>query len=225
MELHDEQIQFNKNITRRRSKLDMLMASEQGRAAIDSMIHFVASRASVRSAAARIGVNPNTLSKWIMRGKQEDEGVYRELYDRIVVALGHAVAEAEVEQNNMKPEFYLRHGPARMLLGDVYNVQVPEGEYNLDGSVSLTTSGQSPTGITEATTQDEITNGCTDRITNSCNDDGLTNERTQQQDNTMTLEALAALRESGVDVNLLIDDLIAQNKPKEIIEKKYTTDD
>ena len=78
MELTSEQLQFKSGIRqRRRGKLDELMASEAGRQAIDEMIMFVASRASVRSAAARIGVNPNTLTKWISRGKQESEGVYR----------------------------------------------------------------------------------------------------------------------------------------------------
>ena len=77
MELTTEQLQFKSDIRqRRRGKLDELMDSEGGRRAIDEMILFIASRASVRSSAARIGVNPNTLTKWISRGKQESEGVY-----------------------------------------------------------------------------------------------------------------------------------------------------
>ena len=126
MELTSEQLQFKATIKKRRTGLlERMMQSDEGNRAIDEMIMFIASRASVRSAAARIGVNPNTLTKWISRGKQESEGVYRELYDRVVVALGQATAEAEVELNQMKPETYLTKGPGRILLGDFYNTELP----------------------------------------------------------------------------------------------------
>lgn len=178
------------------------MQTEEGRASIDSVVLFISNRASIKASAARIGINPNTLTRWIMRGKQEEEGVYRELFDRIVVALGQATAECEVELSNMKPEFYLKHGPGRILLGNVYNTNTedPTTVFGLDGSIS--SGGEiNPTGI-----QDE-----TD-IVLPANEQS----RTDEQDNSMTLEALAALRESGYDINAMIDETIAKNKTKTI---------
>jgi len=204
MELTDDDIRFDKTITKRRTgNLDRLMATEAGRSAIDSMIHFIASRASVRSAAARIGVNPNTLTKWIMRGKKESDGVYRELYDRVVIAIGHATAEAEVEVNNLKPEFYLRHGPARILIGDAYNTELPGVEYNIDGTIGIGT-GDNPTGITE--TDEELDQPAI-----------KSEDRTRQQDNQLLLEALAAMRANNIDVNSIVDDLIAENNVQNVI--------
>ena len=190
MELTPEQLQFKSGIRqRRRGKLDELMDSEAGRRAIDEMILFIASRASVRSSAARIGVNPNTLTKWISRGKQESEGVYRELYDRVVVALGQPTAQAEVELNQMKPEFYLTKGPGRVLLGDIYNTELPGAEYNIDGTVGLSTNDQNPTGITEHETTSE------QKITSE-------QDRADEHDNALILEALKAYRDAGIDINL-----------------------
>lgn len=199
MELTTEQLQFKNHIRqRRRGKLDELMDSEGGRLAIDEMVLFIASRASVRSAAARIGVNPNTLTNWISRGKRESEGVYRELYDRIVVALGQATAEAEVELNQMQPKTYLTQGPGRILLGDIYNTELPGAEYNIDGTVS-------PIGIDSDTS-------ITERDDTSVQPaiDGQT--KTTEQDNQLMLEALKAMRDNGIDINAVIDDLVEQNK-------------
>ena len=207
MELTSEQLQFKSGIRqRRRGKLDELMASDAGRLAIDEMIMFVASRASVRSAAARIGVNPNTLTKWISRGKQESEGVYRELYDRVVTALGQATAEAEVELNQMKPDVYLTKGPGRILLGDFYNTELPTAEYNVDGTISLTTSEHNPTGLIEHTPDSE-------HIATS---EQVSIERQKEQDNQLTLEALASMREAGIDINSVIDGLVEKNKSEKI---------
>ena len=207
MELTSEQLQFKSGIRqRRRGKLDELMASDAGRQAIDEMIMFIASRASVRSAAARIGVNPNTLTKWLMRGKQEEEGPYRELWDRVVIALGQATAEAEVELNQMKPETYLTKGPGRILLGDFYNTELPTAEYNVDGTISLATSEHNPTGLIEREPDSE-------HIATS---EQMTIERQAEQDNQLTLEALASMREAGIDINSVIDNLVAENSQKKI---------
>ena len=207
MELTSEQLQFKSGIRqRRRGKLDELMASDAGRQAIDEMIMFIASRASVRSAAARIGVNPNTLTKWLMRGKTDSEGVYRELYDRVVIALGQATAEAEVELNQMKPETYLTKGPGRILLGDFYNTELPTAEYNVDGTISLATSEHNPTGLIEHEPDSE-------HIATS---EQMTIERQAEQDNQLTLEALASMREAGIDINSVIDNLVAENSQKKI---------
>ena len=207
MELTSEQLQFKATIKRRRTGLlERMMQSDKGNRAIDEMIMFIASRASVRSAAARIGVNPNTLSKWLSRGKQESEGVYRELWDRVVIALGQATAEAEVELNQMKPETYLTKGPGRILLGDFYNTELPTAEYNVDGTISLATSEHNPTGLIEHEPDSE-------HITTS---EQVTIERQKEQDNQLTLEALASMREAGIDINSVIDNLVSENNQKKI---------
>ena len=213
MELTTEQLQFKSGIRqRRRGKLDELMDSEAGRLAIDEMVMFIASRASVRSAAARIGVNPNTLTKWISRGKQEEEGVYRELYGRVVVALGQATAEAEVELNQMKPETYLTKGPGRILLGDFYNTELPTAEYNVDGTVTLATSEHNPTGLIEREPD-------TEHIATS---EQKSIERQVEQDNQLTIEALASMREAGIDINTVIDNLVSENNQKKITDDDST---
>ena len=207
MELSNEQLQFKSGIRqRRRGKLDELMDSDEGNRAIDEMIMFIASRASVRSAAARIGVNPNTLTKWISRGKQEEGGVYRELYDRVVIALGQATAEAEVELNQMQPKTYLTKGPGRILLGDFYNTELPTAEYNVDGTIALATSGHNPTGLIEHEPDSE-------HIATS---EQKSIERQTENDNQLTLEALASMREAGIDINSVIDNLVAENNQKKI---------
>ena len=215
MELTSEQLQFKSDIRqRRRGKLDELMDSEAGRLAIDEMIMFIASRASVRSAAARIGVNPNTLSKWLSRGKTDSEGVYRELWDRVVVALGQATAEAEVELNQMQPKTYLTKGPGRILLGDFYNTELPTAEYNVDGTVTLATSEHNPTGLIEREPDSE-------HIATS---EQKSIERQTENDNQLTLEALASMREAGIDINSVIDNLVAENNQKKIAGDNSTID-
>ena len=209
MELTEEQMLFKSGIKkRRRGRLDELMESDAGRQAIDEMVMFIASRASAVSAAARIGVNPNTLSKWLSRGKQEEEGVYRELWDRVVIALGQATAEAEVELNQMNPKSYLTQGPGRILLGDLYNTKLPNAEYNVDGTIGLSTNGHNPTGITEQDTSSEQ---------KSISDQ---KERDEQNDKLVMLDALKAMRDSGIDINNVIDDLVSKN-----ISKKVSDDD
>ena len=215
MELTNEQLQFKATIKRRRTGLlERMMQSDEGNRAIDEMIMFIASRASVRSAAARIGVNPNTLSKWLSKGKTDDDGPYRELWDRVVIALGQATAEAEVELNQMKPETYLTKGPGRILLGDFYNTELPTAEYNVDGTISLTTSEQNPTGLIEHEPDSE-------HIATS---EQVSVERQVEQDNQLTLEALASMREAGIDINTVIDNLVAENNQKKITDDDSTLD-
>ena len=207
MELTSEQLQFKATIKRRRTGLlERMMQSDEGNRAIDEMIMFIASRASVRSAAARIGVNPNTLTKWLMRGKSDEEGVYRELWDRVVTALGQATAEAEVELNQMKPETYLTKGPGRILLGDFYNTELPTAEYNVDGTISLATSEHNPTGLIEREPDSE----------HIATTEQVTIERQKEQDNQLTLEALQSMREAGIDINSVIDGLVEKNKSEKI---------
>lgn len=215
MELTSEQLQFKATIKRRRTGLlERMMQSDEGNRAIDEMIMFIASRASVRSAAARIGVNPNTLTKWLSRGKTDSEGVYRELWDRVVIALGQATAEAEVELNQMKPETYLTKGPGRILLGDFYNTELPTAEYNVDGTISLATSEHNPTGLIEHEPDSE-------HIATS---EQVSIERQAEQDNQLTLEALASMREAGIDINSVIDNLVSENNQKKIAGGDSTLD-
>lgn len=106
----------------------------------------------------------------------------------------------------MKPETYLTKGPGRILLGDFYNTELPQAEYNVDGTVSIATSAQNPTGLIESDEDDAPIN----------TSEQMSIERQKEQDNQLTLEALQSLRDSGIDLNDLIDDLVSENNQKKI---------
>ena len=75
---------------RRRSlrvnRIEWLFETREGKDAYSSMLLAIESRVSCVAAAGMIGVHPSTLTKWIARGKVEEEGYYRELFDGVYFA-------------------------------------------------------------------------------------------------------------------------------------------
>jgi len=182
------------------SKIEWLFNTNEGRDALTRMIMMIENRASYKSAAMSIGIAPKTLSKWIRLGKEQEEGLYRVLWDRVCVALGHSVAHAEIELGNNDAKFYLLHGFGKALMGDAYSPIMPDETFNLDSTISKNTT-DNPYSIDNSTSEQLVTN-----------EQLSTNEHTHRVDNSLVLEALIALRDDGQDVNQLIDSLIAQKK-------------
>ena len=202
------QLEFQSQIRKRRSgKLEQLMSSVQGREAIDSMVYFIANGASGVAAAARIGIAPNTLSKWFMKGRVDDDGPYRELWDRVVVAIGQVAAECEVELRQQDPKFYLQNGMGKSLLGNIYNTDPNDltQQIGLDGTV--TNQGiENPTAIRHDDSEQDITS-----------EQLISEERKQDRDNQLLLEALEAYRDAGIDVNDIVDSMINKKNKQKVI--------
>ena len=86
---------------------------------------------------------------------------------------------------------------------------MPGAEYNIDGTVGLSTNDQNPTGITEHETTSE------QKITSE-------QDRADEHDNALILEALKAYRDAGIDINSVIDSMVEQNKTQKSIGNDST---
>jgi hypothetical protein len=174
-----------------------MLQSDGGRQAYNEMLLALANRASLVAAAARIGVHPNTVSNWIARGKREPDSVYGEFYRGVVHAIGQATAESEIQVNQQDPKFYLTRGTAKVLIGDAYNHINPNAntDYGLDGSITVGVANDQ--SVEREPTQIAIES-----------DDNSTDD---QIENTLLLQALTAMRQSGIDLNELADRAIANN--------------
>jgi hypothetical protein len=171
----------NKVNSGRVSELEKLLKTEHGKQRYAEFLMAISARASTRSAAAMIGVHPSTLTRWVERGKVETDGCYRRLYDDVVIAIGQATMSAEVELYAQKPEFYLSRGMGRHLLGDTHNHRPDSlsNTYELDGTVT-DHSNDVPTIADDTPNDHNISDA-------------------------LTLDALAVLRNNGIDINTLID--------------------
>lgn len=178
------------------SHLEKLLSTNQGIERYNEMIMAIENRCTIKAAAMMIGIYPNTLSNWLVRGKQEMEGMYRDLYDAVLSAVGNATALAELELMQTNPKFYLTRGMGRALLGDFYNHE-PDNvttHYTLDGSVTLDAHPL-------AVNHNEDTTPTAEAI----------EQRNNQADEQLMIEALAAMRDAGIDLNEKVDQMMRQN--------------
>jgi hypothetical protein len=176
------------------SKLERLLETEQGKNDYREMLLAIESRASLVAASGMIGIHPNTLTKWIAKGKEDSEGIYKQFYDDVILAISKAVTSAEIEVNIQSPKFYLQRGFARVLLGDVYNIDsLPlEATYNLDGTVG---------------DGDDLQRNQTMHPSIETN-----NEMQPKAIDEMTINALIELRNNGIDLNSLVDNVQSENR-------------
>ena len=176
------------------SKLDYLFDTEHGKQQYAEFLLAIENRASARSAAAFIGVHPNTLSRWLAIGKEEEGSRHRVLFDDVVLAVGKATCVAEIEANQCKPERYLQRGFARTILGNIYNVEAndnPALVANLDGTIGDATQDF-----------DESTSLLVDEQQSALPKIEYDNKQLDQQS---LIQAMLILRENGQDLNAIAD--------------------
>lgn len=101
-----------KHATGRRSKLLRIMRE---RATYDALLTQLRVGASLSSVAAAVRVTPDTLGRWLERGKLTTHGHYRRFYLDAMEAIGLASVATEAEVRRSNPEFWLRYGPRRYL--------------------------------------------------------------------------------------------------------------
>jgi hypothetical protein len=121
---------------KRKGKLSQLMELDDWDTILANYLLAIAFGSSIVSASAQLGVSPSTLNRWLNRGRNEQQGEYRELWDRTQIAIGQAVSNAEQKLYETDPKWYLTRGPGRLLVGDIYNVESGgEASYGIDGTV------------------------------------------------------------------------------------------
>jgi transposase-like protein len=179
------------SVKRRLGKIEFLMNTEEGKPIFNKLLLALSMGASITSSAGMLGISPQTLTRWIRRGKVEEEGLYADFYEGVFQAISKATAEAEIEVAQTKPQFYLTNGAARVIVGDYYNVKSEEGSnnYNLDGTISP--------GVVDDLA---IRSNENQKIES---DDTSDAESISQQN---MIEALKHLRSMGVDLNQLVDE-------------------
>ena len=183
------------------NKLDELFDTEEGKKRYGQIMMGVASRASLVSCAAVAGISPTTLSKWVRRGKSDlaagENSRYCRFFQDVMKHAASATVEAEIELNQQDPKTYLTRGFGRFVVNDLYNYE-GDGKvnYNADGTISEGNDFDKSLRVEE-------------------NDQRLKIEedrREKSQDEQMGLEALSQMRESGIDVNEVIDRYLSSKK-------------
>ncbi len=200
------------------SKLEYLYESEQGRKILGEFLLALSSGAYTSSAAAMLGIASKTLTKWMKRGRDTEEEPYSTFWGECVVALGKARVQAEIQLWSDNPEFYLKNGAGR-LLGDNYNAALNRGvyEHNMDGTISPIGTGHL-TAVAADSSEDDDDDAPTaegDEYGAAAEEQGIS-----QQD---LLSALMELRNSGVDLNALIDSKLSAVVPHALLPAAVPT--
>ena len=81
----------------------------------ETFIAALRSGASFRAAAGILGVQPETISRWLERGRGARQGAYRRFYRAVMKALQEATAIAEIKVLERNPENWLRNGPGKVV--------------------------------------------------------------------------------------------------------------
>ena len=184
----------------RPSSIDKLFNTTAGKEQFQKLLVMLASRSSLKAAALCIGITPDTLTRWIQKGKANGDSVYGKFYRECVSAISHAVVDAEMDINQQKPEFYLTRGPGKLIVGDIYNVDASgELEYGLDGTVSP--AGQSTTSISS-----------NNSIADEQQQQNAIEHEANQIDDALALDAMQSMADLGIDVG---DAINKQLKKKE----------
>jgi hypothetical protein len=170
------------------STIDYLFGTKQGSDKLAEMLLALQSGCYAHTAASMIGIAPHTFSKWLKRGREEDSGKYKDLWDRVVEALSIARCQAEIKVAQTNPLHYLTRGAGR-ILGDNYNESLTKQLYdhNVDGSVALPGHGH---------------------LTVHENDGGKDAALPSPVDHVGKADLVAALielRKAGVDLNAMVE--------------------
>lgn len=99
----------------RKSKLSYLL-SEQPEL-YQRMLEMIRAGSFIKTAALAIGVAPETLSRWLARGKVEERSIYAQFRQQVCQAVALATVDVEARVRDTNPVFWLKCGP-RKLLGD-----------------------------------------------------------------------------------------------------------
>ena len=102
--------------------------------AMSDFLDAIRAGASWNAAAAFLNVKPDTVQRWMARGKSSKTGPYAKFYRQTMQALQESciVAEAKVKEKN--PELWLRNGPGR-LVNDQWRDDGKEADINFEGSL------------------------------------------------------------------------------------------
>lgn len=170
------------------STIDYLFGTKAGEAKLAEMLLALQSGCYAHTAASMIGIAPHTLSKWLARGRAENSGKYRDLWDRVVEALSIARCQAEIKVAQTNPLHYLTRGAGR-ILGDNYSEALTKQVYdhNVDGTVAL--PGQGHLTVRE---QDQ-------------DQPSALPSPTDHVGKAELIEALIELRKAGVDLNAMVE--------------------
>jgi len=180
----------------RPSPIHDLMNTKSGKEQYSKLLLMLSNRCSLKAAAMTIGIRPDTLTRWLRKGKEEEEGVYRLFYDGCVSAISHAVVDAEIELNQSDPKFYLTRGPGKTIVGDIYNIAAKgELDYGLDGSIAP--AGNNPTAINNNEQLNEQQQCAIEEA-----------EKENDIADDLTVEALKAMSDAGIDMSDVIQDKI-----------------
>jgi hypothetical protein len=174
--------------TTRISTIDYLRETKQGRDKLGEMLLAIQSGCYAHVAASMIGITPSTFSKWLKRGREEDQGKYRELWEDVVEAISIARCQAEIKVAQTNPLHYLTRGAGR-ILGDNYSDALTKQVYdhNVDGSVALPGQGH-------LTVRD-----------NEEDNQGALPSPTDHVGKADLVAALIELRKAGVDLNAMVE--------------------
>lgn len=110
---------------------DLLNANPK---AMADFLDAIRAGASWQAAAAFLHVKPDTVQRWMARGKASKTGPYAKFYKQTLQALQESciVAEAKVKERN--PELWLRNGPGR-LVNDQWRDDGKQVDVNFEGSM------------------------------------------------------------------------------------------
>ena len=99
----------------RRSKLAALLEDQQEKYA--QALQYLRLGATLTAVAGYLEVSPDTITRWLNRGRESSKGKYRRFWRDVTSAVAHAAIMVEVEVKVSNPMAWLKNGPRR-LLGD-----------------------------------------------------------------------------------------------------------
>lgn len=134
-ELFGDMIEGKHKPIKRRTGLallnDLLAANPK---AMADFLDAIRAGASWNAAAAFLNVKPDTIQRWMVRGKSSKSGPYAKFYRQTMQALQEStiIAEAKVKERN--PELWLRNGPGRWV-NDQWREDGKQVDVNFEGSL------------------------------------------------------------------------------------------
>ena len=105
----------------RRSKLAALLEDQHEKYA--QSLQYLRLGATLTAVAGYLEVCPDTITRWLNRGRESSKGKYRRFYVDIMAAVSHASMLCEIEVKQSSPMQWLKNGPRR-LLGDEWRDDV-----------------------------------------------------------------------------------------------------
>lgn len=97
------------------------------------MLKLIRAGAFACGAAQAMGIAPETFSRWLSRGRREQDGIYRQFRQDVLRAQAEARVVAEIQVYRENPLAWLRFGPGRSRPGEPgwtdgqSEVQEPDG--------------------------------------------------------------------------------------------------